>query len=79
MNEPNVWYYNIKAFGMSLHLNLSKNEELMAPGMTVEKHENGTITQEDVPKNTFYRGHVASQPGSLVALSNENGLVKKIY
>jgi len=73
--EPGVWYYNVKAFGMSLHLNLTKNEELMSPWMTVERHENGTVTSEDPPHNTFFNGHVNSEPGSLVAVSNGNGLM----
>ena len=60
---------------MSLHLNLTKNEELMSPWLTVERHENGTVTREDPPHNTFLSGHVNSEPGSLVAVSNENGLV----
>ena len=60
---------------MSLHLNLTKNEELMSPWLTVERHENGTVTREDAPHNTFFTGHVNSEPGSLVAVSNENGLV----
>ena len=73
--EPHVWYYNVKAFGMSLHLNLRKNEQLMSPWLTVERHENGTVTSKDPPHNTFFNGHVNSKPGSLVAVSNENGLV----
>ena len=73
--EPRVWYYNVQAFGMSLHLNLTKNDELMSPWLTVERHENGTVTREDPPHNTFFTGHVNSEPGSLVAVSNENGLV----
>ena len=75
--EPRVWYYNVKAFGMSLHLNLTKNEELMSPWMTVERHENGTVTMEDPPQNAFFSGHVNSEPGSSVAVDNENGLVSK--
>ena len=62
---------------MSLHLNLTKNEELMSPWMTVERHENGTVTMEDPPQNAFFIGHVNSEPGSSVAVDNENGLVSK--
>ncbi|XP_020600985.1 A disintegrin and metalloproteinase with thrombospondin motifs 3-like [Orbicella faveolata] len=76
--EPHVWYYNVKAFGMSLHLNLTKNEELMSPWLTVERHENGTVTSEDPPHNTFFNGHVNSQPGSSVAVGNKNGLMGMI-
>lgn len=73
--EPRFWFYNVKAFGMSLHLNLTKNEQLMAPGMKVERHFNGTVTTEDCPKNSFLNGHVSSLQGSSVAVSNEDGLV----
>ena len=47
----------------------------MAPGMKVERHFNGTVTSEDPPQNSFLNGHVSSLPGSLVAVSNEDGLV----
>ena len=70
-----MWYYNVQAFGMSLHLNLTKNEELMSPWLTVERHENGTVTREDPPHNTFFNGHVNSKPLSSVAIGNKNGLV----
>lgn len=76
-DEPRVWYYNVKAFGMSLHLNLTKNEDLMSPWLTVQRHENGTVTNEDPPQNTFYNGHVNSEPGSSVAVSKEGGLVSR--
>lgn len=73
--EPRFWFYNVKAFRMSLHLNLSKNEQLMAPGMKVERHFNGTVTSEGSPKNSFLNGHVSLLPSSSVAVSNEDGLV----
>jgi len=72
--EPRAWYYNVKAFGMSLHLNLTKNEDLMAPGTTVDRYYNGTVTSEDPPQNSFFNGYVISVPKSSVAVSNENGL-----
>lgn len=72
---PHIWYYNVQAFGMSLHLNLTKNEVLMSPWLTVERHDNGTVTSEDPPHNSFYNGHVSSKSGSSVALSNDPGLV----
>ncbi|XP_078379200.1 A disintegrin and metalloproteinase with thrombospondin motifs 6-like isoform X2 [Oculina patagonica] len=73
-DEPRIWYYNVQAFGMSLHLNLTKNEKLMSPWLTVERHENGTVTSEDPPQNSFFNGHVNSEPGSSVAVSNDRGL-----
>ena len=41
-------------------------------------HENGSISYSTPPKNTFYRGHVVSHPGSAVAINNLNGLVLNI-
>lgn len=73
--EPNTCHYNIKAFGTSLHLNLTRNNDFMAPDLEVERHHNGTVTREDAPKNSFLSGHVTSIPGSSVAISNDNGLV----
>ncbi|XP_078379203.1 A disintegrin and metalloproteinase with thrombospondin motifs 3-like isoform X2 [Oculina patagonica] len=73
-DEPRIWYYNVQAFGMSLHLNLTKNEDLMSPWLTVERHENGTVASEDPPQNSFFKGHVNSEHGSSVAVSNEAGL-----
>ena len=43
--------------------------------MTVERHENATVTSEDPPHNVFFNGYVNSKPGSSVAVSNKNGLV----
>lgn len=70
-----MWYYNVKAFGMSLHLNLTKNQHLMSPWLTVERHEYGTVTNEEPPQNSFFNGHVIGKSGSSVAVSNDRGLV----
>jgi len=64
------------AFGFSLHLNVTKAKHLLAPGSIVETtHENGSKSYTALPKNTFYSGHVVSHPGSVVAISNQGGLV----
>lgn len=51
------------------------NQDLMSPWLTVERHENGTVTAEKPPKNSFLDGHVIGEFGSSVAVSNRGGLV----
>ena len=76
--EPNAWYFSIKVFGMSLHLNLTRNNEFLAPDLRIERHQNGTVTYEDVPQNSFLQGHVNSVLGSSVSISHDNGLESDI-
>ena len=77
-NEQNLQYYKIEAFGMSLHLNLSKNDDVIVPGLLVETlHNNESKKYSDPPTTTFYSGHVTSDPHSVVALSKRNGLVSQ--
>ncbi|XP_078380418.1 A disintegrin and metalloproteinase with thrombospondin motifs 6-like isoform X1 [Oculina patagonica] len=74
-DESNVWYYQVKAFGMSLHLNLTKNTNLLAPGLVVEKvNKNGSTEYSDPLHTAFYDGHVSSDPSSVVAIGNHDGL-----
>jgi len=73
--QQNFWFYSMKAFGLSLHLNVTKAKNILAPGSVVETtHENGSKSYTTPPKNTFYSGHVVSHPGSVVAISNQDGL-----
>ena len=73
--EPNALFYNVDAFDIPLHLSLTKYNDLAAPDMTIERHQNGRVITEDVPQSTFLNGHVRSIQGSSVAVSNDNGLV----
>ena len=76
--QPDSWFYKMDAFGLSLHLNVTKAKHLLAPGSIVETtHENGSKSYTALPKNSFYSGHVVSHPGSVVAISNEGGLVSQ--
>lgn len=73
LNRPN---YKLRAFGKDLHLKLVRNDRLMAPGLQFEeKLASGQTLRSPAPENTFYLGHVASDPDSLVAVSNGEGLV----
>ena len=74
--RPIVWYFNITAFGMSLHLNLTTNTDFLSSGMKAERyHKNGSVSYEDLSENSFFKGHVRSAPGSSVSISNIIGLV----
>lgn len=76
LDQPNNWFYNVEAFGFTLHLNVTKSRHILAPGTIVETvDENGSKSYTTPPKNTLYSGHVVSHPGSVVAVSNHDGLV----
>ncbi len=69
-------FYKVPAFGRELHLNLTLNKNLMPPNLVVEtRHADGTVSRAPAPKNTYYLGHVVSDPHSMVAVSDEGGLV----
>ena len=71
-------YYKLDTFGTKLHLRLRRNEHLLAPDLKlVRQNGDGTTTSHSAPPNTFYLGHVISDPRSTVALSNDGGLVSK--
>lgn len=64
---------------MSLHLNLTKNSNVLAPGMVVETvNKNGSTEYSKPPHNSLYDGHVTSDPNSMVAVGNLDGLVSVI-
>ncbi|CAH3193208.1 unnamed protein product, partial [Porites evermanni] len=68
-------YYKLDTFGTKLHLRLRRNEHLLAPDLKlVRQNGDGTTTSHRAPPNTFYLGHVVSDPLSTVALSNDGGL-----
>ena len=73
-HEPS--FYKLDAFGLKHHLKLKRNEYLMAPNLTiVSRNSDGTTTKHPAPQNTFYLGHVVSDPRSTVAVSNDGALV----
>lgn len=67
--------FKLNAFGSNLHLKLKRNEHLISPGLKVlRENSDGSMTSYPVPENTYYLGHVASDPSSTVAVSNNGGL-----
>ena len=72
-----AWHYKMDAFGNKIHLKLTRNTQLIKPGLELETmRENGWVTRTSVKPDSFFHGKEASDPGSLVALSNDKGLVR---
>lgn len=75
VEPPESAFYKMDAFGSTLHLKLKRNDNLLAPGMTViRRNRDGTTTAHPAPANTFYHGQVISDPKSIIAVSNHKGL-----
>ena len=69
-------FYKVPVFGKELRLNLTLNRKLMSPNLVMEtRHADGTVLYSSAPTNTLYLGHVMSDPYSMVAVSNDEGLV----
>ena len=75
-DEPS--HYHVSTFGRKIHMNLRPNRNLMARGLAVEKwHDDGSVTSEPVSRtDRHYLGHTSDDPNSLVAVSNDEGLVR---
>ena len=78
VEPPESAFYKMDAFGSTLHLKLKRNDNLLAPGMTViRRNRDRTTTAHPAPANTFYHGQVTSDPKSIIAVSNHKGLVRR--
>ena len=79
-NEANFWYFKVEAFGRSIHMNLTRVRPYIRSAALVQTvHTNGSSTYKEIPRGVYYTGHVTSDPGSLVAVNENNGLVRKQY
>lgn len=77
IEETGLKYYHLTAFDKNLHLKVSLNKHLLGPGFHVEtRYKDGSRTITDAPHRNFYHGHVVDHPGSFVALSDNNGVVR---
>ncbi|KAL9986862.1 hypothetical protein ACROYT_G001068 [Oculina patagonica] len=75
IHESGAWFYKMDAFGNKMHLKLQRNTQLIKPGLELEtRHENGDVTRTPVKSDSFFHGKETSDPGSLVAISNDKGL-----
>ena len=76
VHDSGAWFYKMDAFGIKLHLKLTRNTQLVKPGVEVEvRHENGDVTRKPVKSDSLFHGKEMSDPNSFVAVSNEKGLV----
>uniref|UniRef100_A0A8B9HV82 ADAM metallopeptidase with thrombospondin type 1 motif, 2 n=1 Tax=Astyanax mexicanus TaxID=7994 RepID=A0A8B9HV82_ASTMX len=73
-------FYNVTVFGQEFHLHLRPNSRLVAPGATVEWHEDDNRTHSEplLPSDCLYVGHVTNVPDTSVAISNCDGLAGMI-
>ncbi|MCI4386417.1 hypothetical protein PGIGA_G00062100 [Pangasianodon gigas] len=73
-------FYNVTVFGQEFHMLLRRNSRLVAPGATLEWHEedNQTRTEPLLPSKCQYVGHVTNVPDTSVAISNCDGLAGMI-
>ncbi|KAM9451435.1 A disintegrin and metalloproteinase with thrombospondin motifs 2 isoform 1-T1 [Clarias gariepinus] len=73
-------FYNVTVFGQEFHMLLRRNSRLVAPGATIEWHEedNQTRTEPLLPSKCLYVGHVTNVPDTSVAISNCDGLAGMI-
>ena len=79
-NEASFWYFKVEAFGTSIHMNLTKVRPFISSAALVQTvHINGSSTYKEIPRGVYYAGHVTSDPGSLVAINEKKGLVRKQY
>ena len=70
-------FYKMNAFGNNLHLKLIRNTRMVKPGLQLEtRHENGDITRTPVMSDSLFHGREISDANSLVAVSNDKGLVR---
>ena len=77
IEEKGLKYYHLTAFDKDLHLNVSFNKHLLGPAFHIEtRHKDGSRTITDAPHRNFYHGDVVNHPGSFVALSDNNGVVR---
>ncbi|XP_062873889.1 A disintegrin and metalloproteinase with thrombospondin motifs 3 [Trichomycterus rosablanca] len=86
-------FFNVTAFGKDFHLRLWPNSRLVAPGATVEWHdetpepgnstENGThsvsiLKKEQLKSDCNFIGDITDVPGASVAINNCDGLAGMI-
>ena len=70
-------FYKMKIFDEELPLKLSLNDKLVSPYMMVEvQRGDGTTDYHPAPENNFYLGKVTSDPESMVAVRDAEGMVR---
>ena len=76
LQDSGAWFYKMDAFGNRMHLKLRRNTQLVKPGLELETiFENGVVIRTPVKSDSLFHGQEVSDPDSLVAVSNDKGLV----
>ncbi|KAL9986875.1 hypothetical protein ACROYT_G001084 [Oculina patagonica] len=79
IHESGARFYKMDAFGNKLHLKLTRNTQLVKPGLELETRlENGDVTRTPVKSDSLFLGKEINDPDSLVAVSNDKGLTGMI-
>ena len=77
--DSGEWHYKMDAFGKEMLLKLRRNTQLVKPGLQLEtRNANGEVTRMSLKSDWYFHGTVSSDPGSLVAISNDKGLVSDL-
>ena len=78
MHDSDSWYYKMKVFGNDMHFKLRRNTNFVAPNLQLEtRDETGKVTETPVDLDSYFIGKEVSDPDSMVAVSNNDGLVSK--
>jgi len=77
-DDDSVLHYKIDTLAEKFHLHVRRNKRFMAPGLQTETRDQyGRRVTRPVSKHTeYYVGNIVSDPGSLVALSISDGMVR---
>ena len=77
-------HYHVDVEGTTLHLHLTPSDKLFAPGLIVERRQEGgqsNVTNARLERRSQNRCHFSGQirghPGSAVAVGTCNGLVSR--
>ncbi|KAK4881405.1 hypothetical protein RN001_004724 [Aquatica leii] len=78
MSADDMIYYIVPIFGDNYHLELVPNNDMISPGMVIETHNGGKISNSKIRRlgnvQCHYKGSVRGQHDSRVALSTCSGL-----
>ncbi|XP_071959244.1 A disintegrin and metalloproteinase with thrombospondin motifs 18-like isoform X2 [Antedon mediterranea] len=77
IEDGGLVHFKVAGFGEEFHLELSINENLVAPGFAVQKRKNGkNVMEEYIPEidNCHYNGNSQHHKDSKIAVSLCNGL-----
>ena len=55
VHDKGAWYYKMDAFAKKMHLKLTRNTQLIKPGLELEtRHKNGDVTWTPVKSDSYF-------------------------